>query len=144
MEHCAVLGRGYNYSTAFEVALKVKELNRIVAEPYSTADFRHGPIATVHKGFPVFVVAPRGAVTKDMQELISDLRNLQAELLVISDDQDILSSANFPLPYSNSLPEWLTPLSAVVPGQLFALQLSLEKGYDPDHPQGLKKVTETI
>jgi glutamine---fructose-6-phosphate transaminase (isomerizing) len=144
MEHCAVLGRGYNYSTAFEAALKVKELNRIVAEPYSTADFMHGPIATVHKGFPVFVISPRGAVADDMQELIANLKKIEAELIILSDDQTVLTKANFPLPYASGLPEWLTPLTAVIPAQLFALQLSIEKGFDPDHPVGLKKVTETI
>jgi glucosamine--fructose-6-phosphate aminotransferase (isomerizing) len=55
MNRCAVLGRGYNYATAFEIALKVKELTGVVAEPYSSADFRHGPVAIVHAGFPVLV-----------------------------------------------------------------------------------------
>lgn len=144
MEHCAVLGRGYNYSTTFEVALKIKELNRIVAEPYSSADFRHGPIATVSSGFPVMLVAPRGAISEDIADLVARLKRLQAELIVISDDQALLRQANLALPIPEGIPEWLTPLVAVLPGQMFAMQLTKEKGLNPDQPEGLTKVTETL
>ena len=144
MAHCNVIGRGYNYSTSFEVALKVKELTRVVAEPYSSADFRHGPVATVSRGFPVIVVAPQGAITQDMIDLIAQLKGLGAELLVISDDPQHLSIANLPLPIPPGLPEWLTPLVAVIPGQLFAMQLAIEKGFNADQPEGLTKVTETF
>lgn len=144
MEHCAVIGRGFNYATAFEIALKVKELTRVVAEPYSSADFRHGPIATVTPGFPVLLVAPRGAVSKDMQELIQQLVRLGAELLVISDDADILKIANLPLPIASGVPEWLSPLVSVVPGQLFGLNLAVARNLNPDKPEGLHKVTETL
>ncbi len=144
MGHCAVLGRGYNYATAFEVALKVKELTRIVAEPYSSADFRHGPIATVSQGFPVILASPRGSISPDMNELFDQLRALKAELVVISDDVQILQGAQLPLRISSGLPEWLSPLVAVIPGQLFALNLALARGLDPDTPAGLHKVTETL
>jgi glucosamine--fructose-6-phosphate aminotransferase (isomerizing) len=144
MEHCTVLGRGYNYSTAFEVALKVKELTRIVAEPYSSADFRHGPIATVTQGFPVIMIAPKGSILADLTELFDQLRNLQAELLVISDDENLLKQAALPLRIPSTLPEWLTPLVAILPGQLFALNLAIARGLSPDAPAGLRKVTETL
>lgn len=144
MGHCAVLGRGYNYATAFEVALKIKELTRIVAEPYSSADFRHGPIATVTQGFPVILVAPQGSISQDLKELFDQLRRLQAELLVISDDEEMLRDAQLPLRIPTGLPEWLSPLVAVVPGQLFALNLAVARGLDPDRPAGLTKVTETL
>lgn len=143
IEHCAVLGRGYNYSTAFEVALKIKELTSVVAEPYSSADFRHGPIATVTRGFPVILIAPRGAISEDMNELIQRLRSRQGELLIISDEQELLAQANLALPVPEGLPEWLTPLVSVLPGQLFAYRLTLEKHLNPDQPEGLTKVTET-
>lgn len=144
MGHCAVLGRGYNYATAFEVALKIKELTRIVAEPYSSADFRHGPIATVSQGFPLILIAPSGVISPDLIELYNYLLELKAELLVISDDQDLLNKANLPLQIPSGLPEWLTPLIAIIPGQLFALTLAIERGLNPDQPMGLKKVTETL
>lgn len=141
--HCAVIGRGYNYSTAFEVALKVKELTRTVAEPYSSADFRHGPIATVYRGFPVVLIAPHGSVFSDLSELIERLTRLQAETLIISDDQALLQSTHLPLPICGDLPEWLTPFTAVLPGQMLAMRLTFEKGLNPDRPEGLTKVTET-
>lgn len=144
MDHCTVIGRGFNYSTAFETALKIKELTRTVAEPYSSADFRHGPIAMVRDGFPVIVVAPSGAVAADVSDLVFDLKQRGGELLLISDDRALLELAHLALPIPTGLPEWLTPLVAVLPGQLFALALTWAKGYDPDRPAGITKVTETL
>ena len=140
---CVVLGRGYNYATAFEVALKLKELTYVVAEPYSSADFRHGPVAIVERGFPAIVVAPQGVVYPDMLALARELAARKAELIVISGQDEPLGLARTPLRLPVALPEWLSPLTCVVPGQLLALHVTLAKGYDPDHPRGLKKVTET-
>jgi glucosamine--fructose-6-phosphate aminotransferase (isomerizing) len=144
MAHCAVIGRGYNYATTFEVALKIKELTRIVAEPYSSADFRHGPIALARHGFPVLVIAPGGIVSPDIFELSVELRRRASELIVISDDPQLLQLAHLALPMAASLPEHLSPLAAVVPGQLFSLALAQARGLDPDQPEGLRKVTETL
>lgn len=144
MEQCAVIGRGLNYGTAFEVALKIKELTQVVAAPYSSADFRHGPIATARPGFPVAVIAPCGAIYQDMHDLIDELRRRHTELLVISEDARALNLAQLALPFAPGLPEWLTPLVAVLPGQRFAMQLTIEKGLDVDQPEGLHKVTETL
>jgi glutamine---fructose-6-phosphate transaminase (isomerizing) len=143
MSYSAVIGRGFNYSTAFEIALKIKELTRVVTEPYSSADFRHGPVALVGAGFPVLVVAPGGAVAEDLVNLVAELNQLQAELIVISEQQTLLEQAKFALPLPAELPEWLSPLVAVLPGQLFALSLAQARGLSPDRPEGLRKVTET-
>jgi len=140
---CVVLGRGYNYATAFEIALKLKELTYIVTEPYSSADFRHGPVAIVERGFPAIVVAPQSEVYPDMLALIRELAAREAELIVISDLDKPLQLARTPLRLPVALPEWLSPFTCIVPGQLLALYVTLAKGYDPDHPRGLKKVTET-
>jgi glutamine---fructose-6-phosphate transaminase (isomerizing) len=143
INRCAVLGRGFNYSTTFEIALKIKELTGVVAESYSTADFRHGPIATIKAGSPVIVVAPSGKSQADMSELIADLNSTGAELIIISDDPKTLAPAAVSFHIPVKLPEWLTPINYVVPGQLFALQLTKEKRLNIDHPEGLTKVTET-
>ncbi|MDH4137904.1 MAG: SIS domain-containing protein [Anaerolineae bacterium] len=143
METCVVLGRGYNYATAFEIALKLKELNYLIAESYSSADFMHGPIAVVGSGFPALVVAPSGKMFDTMRDLTLELKARGAELLIISDRQDLLAEAVTPLPLPEGVPEWLSPIVAVIPGQLFALHLTLIKGHDPDQPQGLQKVTIT-
>ncbi len=143
METCVVLGRGYNYATAFEIALKLKELNYLIAESYSSADFMHGPIAVVGSGFPALVVAPSGKMFDTMRAFSLELKSRGAELLIISDRHDLLVEAVTPLPLPAGMPEWLSPLAAVVPGQLFALHLTLLRGNDPDRPAGLQKVTIT-
>jgi glucosamine--fructose-6-phosphate aminotransferase (isomerizing) len=143
MEACVVLGRGFNYATAFEIALKLKELNYLIAESYSSADFMHGPIAVVGGGFPAMVVAPSGKMFATMRAFSLELKARGAELLVISDRQTLLREAVTPLTLPQGVPEWLSPIVAVVPGQLFALHLTLTKGNDPDQPRGLEKVTIT-
>jgi glucosamine--fructose-6-phosphate aminotransferase (isomerizing) len=144
MSRCVVIGRGYNYATAFEWSLKLKELTYVVAEPYSPADFLHGPIAMIEHGFPVLAVAPAGRVFEDVLDLLERLRReLRAELLVISDEPRALEKAQSPLQLPEGIPEWLSPLVAIVPAQLFAYHLTLAKGYDADSPRQIQKVTET-
>ena len=143
MENCAIIGRGYNYATAYEIALKLKELTYTGANPYSSAEFLHGPIATVAAGFPVLVVAPSGRILSDMVQIIGELRELQAELIIISDRDEVLQQAHTALRLPLAVDEWLSPLVSVLPGQLFAYYLALAKGIDPERPRGLRKVTET-
>jgi glucosamine--fructose-6-phosphate aminotransferase (isomerizing) len=144
MQQCVVLGRGYNYATAFELALKLKELTYVMADAYSSADFRHGPFATVFEGLPVILAMPSGAALADMRDMAADLKSRGAELLVISDDAAALAAATTALPLSAGIPEWLSPLAAILPGQQLALHLALARGLDPDQPRGLNKVTKTL
>jgi len=144
MQHCVVIGRGYNYATAFEWSLKLKELTYVVAEPYSSADFLHGPIAMIAQGFPVMVVAVRGQVLDALLDLLRYLRKQHsAELVVISDSDEALSQAQSPIPLPAGVPEWLTPLVSIIPAQLFAYHLTLAKGYSTEAPRTIQKVTET-
>jgi len=144
MSQCVVIGRGYSYSTAYEWALKLKELTYVVAEPYSSADFQHGPIAIVSPGFPVLAVAPQGAVLDHVKALLATLvEGHGAELLAISNDEDILARATTAIPLPDDLPEWLSPLVAIVPAQLLCYHLTRAKGYDTEAPRGLLKVTRT-
>lgn len=144
MEQCVVLGRGFTYPSALELALKLKELTYVQAQAYSSADFRHGPIATIGAGSPVVLLMPRGEAFADMLELAHELRARGAELLVASDDPTATALATTALPLPVTLPEWLSPITAIVPGQLFALHLTLVRGLDPDRPRGLQKVTRTL
>ncbi len=144
MRQCVVLGRGFNYCTAFEWALKLKELTYVEAEPYSSADFRHGPIAMIEGGFPVMAVAPNGKVFDTMLEMLGKLRYEQsAELVVISDEKRALSLAQSPILLPAGMPEWLTPIVGIVPAQLFASHLTRAKGFDPEKPRSIFKITET-
>jgi glucosamine--fructose-6-phosphate aminotransferase (isomerizing) len=142
-ESCVVISRGYNYATAFEIALKLKELANVMAEPYSSADFQHGPIALVEQGFPVIAVVPEGEIALELLNFLGQLREREAELVVISAVEEALALAQTPFPLPSGIPEWLSPMVTVVPGQLFALGLTLAKGLVPDHPRGLRKVTLT-
>jgi glucosamine--fructose-6-phosphate aminotransferase (isomerizing) len=144
MNQCVVLGRGFNYATAFEWALKLKELTYVIAEPYSSADFQHGPIAMVEGGFPILAVAPNGRVQESMRAMLTRLRKQKdAELVVISDDEDVLTLAQSPIQLPPHIPEWLTPLVSILPAQLFACHLTRVKGYDTETPRSITKVTET-
>ncbi|MDX1614010.1 MAG: SIS domain-containing protein [Candidatus Promineifilaceae bacterium] len=143
MRHCVVIGRGYNYATAFELALKLKELTYAIVEPYSSADFQHGPVAVLEPGFPVIVIAPSGAMAAEMEEFMAVLAERQAEIVAISDVSECLAQARMPLTLPVSVPEWLSPLVTIVPGQLLAAHLAHARDLDLDQPRGLHKVTKT-
>jgi glutamine---fructose-6-phosphate transaminase (isomerizing) len=144
MRQCVVLGRGYNYATAFEWALKLKELTYVEAEPYSSADFQHGPIAMIEASFPVMAVAPAGKVLSTMKQALMQLRHdFGAELVVISNQPSVLNLATTRLPIPKDIPEWLSPVAGIVPAQLFTYQLALAKGYSTESPRSIHKVTET-
>ncbi len=144
MQRCVMLGRGFNYCTAFEWALKTKELSYIAAEPYSTADFLHGPIALVEPGFPVMAVAPSGkAFATICDPLKKMVANNKVDLAVISDQAPLLEIAQTPIRLPHGIPEWLSPIIAIIPGQLFAYHLTRHRGLDTESPRIITKVTET-
>jgi len=143
IDHFATIGRGYNYCTAFEINLKIKELCYVTGPAYSEADFLHGPIAIIHSGFPVIAIAPKGKTFHKMLELLDNLHEKQSELLVISNDDAAFTHAQNVMRLPADIPEWLSPIAAVVHGQVFALRLALAKGHDVDKPRGLTKVTVT-
>ena len=144
MKQCVALGRGFNYATAHEWSLKLKELTYVVAEPYSAADFQHGPLAILDRGFPVLAVAPEGAVLADMLDTLQRVStSFGVDLTVISNAAQALQLATTPLPIPSDTPEWLSPIVAIVPAQLFSYHLARAKGIDVEHPRGLQKVTRT-
>ncbi len=145
MAHCAVLGRGFNYATAFEWALKLKELAHVIAEPYSPADFEHGPVALAQEGFPVLAIVPTGPMAEVSVPLLRRLvEERHVELLLISNDEAALALARTPLRLAHDLPEWLSPIVAIVPAQLLCYHLARARGLDTEDPRGLTKVTRTV
>jgi glucosamine--fructose-6-phosphate aminotransferase (isomerizing) len=139
-----VVGRGFEYATAREWALKLKELARVFAEPYSTADFVHGPIAVLDPGAKVLAIAPSGATAGDMREVLVALRDkVGSDLLVLSDLPALRSVGRWSIPLASGLPEWLAPITTIVPAQLFAVALARANGLDPEQPRHITKVTLT-
>ena len=136
-ERLAVIGRGANYGTAFEAALKLSELTGMVAAPWSSADFLHGPIAILEPGFPILAIAPSGPTLPGMRELLAAAGERGADLTVVSDAP---IDGRIPL---EPVPEWLSPLIAVIPAQLLAVGAAEHLGRDVDRPTGLQKVTRT-
>jgi glucosamine--fructose-6-phosphate aminotransferase (isomerizing) len=144
-DHTIFIGRGFNYSTAHEISLKCKELANIQAEPYSSADFLHGPIAIVDEGFPVNIISIGETFREELTALGATLRSRGARLVTFGDaplegqtqEQDTF------IPVPKRLPEWLSPIPAILPGQLMAYHLTIARGFDPDQPRSLHKVTLT-
>ncbi len=164
---CVVLGRAFQYSTARETALKLEETCYVVATPFSSADFRHGPAALVERGLPVIVFAPPGRTSADSLALLHWLHEHGADSLVIGEEEQLLELATTPVPlalpsfadktaYRTSrsndaanaigtcIAELLAPFAYIVPGQLLAQHIALQKGLNPDQPRSLSKVTRTM
>jgi glutamine---fructose-6-phosphate transaminase (isomerizing) len=140
IQRCVVLGRGYHQSTAFEWALKMAELTYVVAQPFSTADFRHGPIAMIEQDFPVMAVSTMGPLHDEVSEVIADVIDAGAQVVAITDDPRCPATDRILLPPAEP---WLSPLVSIVAAQIFTYHLARAKGLDPDLPRGLRKVTKT-
>ena len=136
-----VIGRGVNYSTAREVALKIRELSGLFVEAYSTAELLHGPVAALTAGSPVIGVAPPGPAFANVVETLLEARRRGAITIAIAEPG--LSGLDGLLPIVAGVPEWLSPLTAVVPGQVAGMRIGAALGRDVDRPGGLQKVTLT-
>jgi len=139
---CVVLARGLNYATALETALKLAETCYLRAQGFSAADFLHGPIASVDPADLCLIYAPSGAAYPAVLALLPRLRERNARLAVFSDRDEALAFADLPVRLP-AVPEEVSPLVAIVAGQLFTYHLAIASGHDPDRPRGLQKVTRT-
>jgi len=138
-----VSGRGYAYSTALEVALKLKETCYLTAVGLSYADLVHGPIAVVDHDTPALLVAAGdGPILPEMTGLARRIAGTGADVYGIGGDQEFAAACRSVLP-GPALPEHLAPFALIVPGQLLVEALARAKGLDPDAPRGLDKVTQT-
>jgi glucosamine--fructose-6-phosphate aminotransferase (isomerizing) len=157
MQHAVVVGRGLNYSNAFEFALKLMETCYVVAERFSSADLLHGPIAMLEAAFPVFLFAPSGVTWPGQAQLIKRLVKMKAETMIITDlsrsaavkKLELGKLTNYvaiPLRLTarSGPTDLYTTIPYIIPAQLFAASLAEVKGFDPDHPRALKKITRTV
>ncbi len=144
MENCVVVGRGLNYGNAYELALKLMETCYVVAERFSSADFFHGPLAIVERRFPVILFAPNGETKQGNIDLLKRLRELNADVLSITNDAEIAALSSRNLMMSDEIEKYLSPIPFIIPAQLFAAHLAEAKGLNPDAPRSLSKVTRTL
>lgn len=134
------LGRGYNYPTALEGALKLKEISYIHAEGYPAAEMKHGPIALIDNEMPTVIIAPSDSL---YEKIISNVQQVKSRggsvIAIISKDNHTMKElADYCLEIPN-VPECLTPIVAAVPLQLLAYYIAINKGKDVDRPRNLAK-----
>ena len=137
------LGRHAGYPVALEGALKLKELAYIHAEGFAAGELKHGPIALIEEGLPVFcVVPPRGRdqLHDKMVSGIQEIRARGARTIVLAEegDEHVTAYADVMLRLPK-VPTLLQPLMAVIPLQLFACELATHRGFDVDQPRNLAK-----
>jgi glucosamine--fructose-6-phosphate aminotransferase (isomerizing) len=138
-----VLGRGFNFSTAEEIALKLTETSYVLARAWSVADFEHGPIAVVEPGFPVLLVGGGGSVESDLQAISARLVDYGCRVIGLFDGASAPPGLAAAVNHDSGLPEELTPLTLAVLGQLLAYRVAVARGVDPDQPRALHKITRT-
>lgn len=137
-----VTGRGYDYPTAREAALKLMETSYVAAHAFSGADLMHGPFAQVDRDHPVIAVAPGGVGGEAMRPVFERLEERGADVLLLGDPALAPhASSHFTLPAN--LGDELHPIVDIIPLQWLALEVSTARGLDPDSPRGLSKVTKT-
>jgi glucosamine--fructose-6-phosphate aminotransferase (isomerizing) len=136
-----VIGRGVEFATAREIALKLLETCRVAAEPLTTTDLAHGPVAALDPLFPVWAIASDDGTLATVQEAATRTREMGASLVASGTAAELIKGAAFTVPVPLPEPALLSPLLSVVPGQLFASALARARGLDPDAPHGLAKVT---
>jgi len=140
-DRSVVVSRGHNMATALEIALKLKETTAAFAEGYSAADLLHGPMVLAGPEVPVLAVRPAGPIGDSLDDVLESLLLAGSRVWTIGAAPRPAVESSAPL--LPGIPEPLTPLCAVVPGQLLAESVSRGRGLDPDQPAGLSKVTRT-
>jgi glucosamine--fructose-6-phosphate aminotransferase (isomerizing) len=149
-ERSIVIGRGFEYPTALETALKLKETSRLFAEGYSSADFSHGPVVLTGPEVPILAIRPDGRMGPLVDEGIAAALATGSVPWVVGGPGALTALPSgtdtgrvLALPLPAELPEALASLATILPGQLLAEAVSRRRGYDPDAPPGLRKVTLT-
>lgn len=138
-----VLGRGFNFSTAEELALKLMETSYVMARAWSVADFEHGPIAVVEAGIPIVVVDGGGAVATSMGSIRERVGGKGCPVVQLVDGKMSDIDPSTTVQVASGLPEELTPISLAVLAQLLAYRVAVARGFDPDSPREIRKVTRT-
>jgi glucosamine--fructose-6-phosphate aminotransferase (isomerizing) len=136
-----VIGRGIEFATAREIALKLTETCRVAAEPLTATDLAHGPVAALDPLFPVWTIASRDAALPAVVEAARRVREAGATVVASGNAAAEIEDAAYQLQVPEPPIPLLAPILSVVPGQLFAGAVARAKGLDADNPARLSKVT---
>ena len=136
-----VVGRGAEFASAREIALKLLETCRVAAEPLTATDLAHGPVAALDPLFPVWAIASDDETLPAVLEAATRAAEAGATIIASGNAADAVTGADYLLPVPKTSLPLLSPLLSIAPGQLFAWALARTKGLDPDEPRGLTKVT---
>ncbi len=138
-----VIARGCTYAIAQEAALKLKEVCALHAEPFSSAEVQHGPMSLVEPGYPMLILATQDETLGGVVTLAEAMRDKGARILLAAHDPRVLAKADIPLPLPAPLHPVLDPIIAVQAFYPFVTALAQARGYNPDAPRHLRKVTQT-
>lgn len=141
--HLIVTGRGFAYPTAREAALKLMETCYLPTLAFSAADLRHGPFALLSPDVPALVLTPTGRTNAAMTDLVAKIVATGSPVTSVGPPPGH-PGARRHITTEHRLPEDLAPIVDVIPFQLLALALARAKGFNPDKPRSLQKVTETL
>lgn len=138
--NCLYLGRGINMPTAYEGALKLKEISYIHAEAYPAGEMKHGPIALIDKNLPIIAIAPKDPWYEKMFSQIEQARARGGNVIAVATDNDELipSIADHVL-WVPKTPWMLSPVTTIIPLQLLAYHIASLRGLDVDQPRNLAK-----
>jgi len=136
-----VIGRGLEFATAGEIALKLTETCQVMAEPLTATAFAHGPVAALDPLFPVWTIASRDESLPAVIDAAAKVRDAGGMLVASGSAAGEIVGADYVLPVPEAPASVLSPLLSVLPGQLLSGALARAKGLDPDRPQGLSKIT---
>jgi glucosamine--fructose-6-phosphate aminotransferase (isomerizing) len=134
------LSRGYNFPIALEGALKLKEISYIHAEGYSAAEMKHGPIALIDSQTPTVIIAPKDAMYEKTMANLAMIKARQGPIILVATegDEQAAKVADDVIYLPKTL-EPLYPILSIVPLQLFAYYIALNRGCDVDKPRNLAK-----
>lgn len=138
-----VIGRGFNLSTAEELALKMTETSYVLARAWSAADFLHGPLAVIDGDLPLLLVESLGPTLEEGRHLAALLLEKGVPVYQLGDGTPRLAGSTAGVRLHSGLPESLTPLPLTVAAQLLAYHVAVARGLNPDQPRSLKKITKT-
>lgn len=135
------LGRGYSYPIALEGALKLKEITYIHAEGYAAGELKHGPLALIDEGVPVVVILPPGENHRKTMSNLEEVKSRGAHVIAIgaSDDEGLISKSDDVFTVNPAVSDTIAPLVYIIPLQMLAYYIAIEREFDPDKPKNLAK-----